>query len=1204
MSPLLSALSRYARRPHLGSSPRCTGNRKVRRQRPCLEILEDRTVPATISVANASLNEIGSPSSFITSGSGGLSSPQGLTLGPDGNVYVAGNNGAVLRYNGTTGQYINTFVAQGSGGLAFNGNDAGLAFGPDGNLYVASPATNQVLEYNGSTGAFVEAFVTAGSGGLNTPHGITFGPDGNLYVAGNGSNAVLRYQGPLAASPGTPDPATGQSGATFVAQFVPSVSSGGGPDDLIFGPDGKLYVGGGQAFGVQRYDGTTGAFLDTFIPVDDPAHGNLPTGRSMAFDQEGRFYVAFGSVNRYDAQGNFLGDLLVGAVNPGLQQTQGITFDAQGNLLISCANYNMVVRYDRGVVVSLSAASATPVSVNYATADGSATAGNDYFAQSGAVTFAPGQTSRTILLATNEEPVLDGNETFSVQLSNPTGGATIATGTATVTIVDPTRSFAVADTSAIEGDHTAHYRGAFVQGVSILGGFRALTFGPDGNLYTERGPGPAAYAITRYSGTTGAFIDTFVPAGQIAGSAGPVFHGNYLYVAGGTGEVLRYDATTGAFVDDFIPNLSGALTGNNPLAFGPDGNLYITTTSGVVRYDGNTGALLGTFIATGSGGLSGPQALAFDPSRSYVYVVSDGNNQVLKYNAQTGAFVGVTASSGLSDPRDAVFGSDGLLYVLSNGNQRILRYTESGTYVDDYVPAGSGGWTKALSMVFAPNGDLYVAAQSPGGQPSRDEVMDFGTENEAVFTVTNTTASTLPLTVNYATADGTAVAGTNYTAATNGTLTFGPGVTTATIDVPILDSGSQTTSLNFTLTLSNPQAATLSRSQATGTIAPSDQNAKFYVVNDATPTIGGTNTAYKYQPSGTAQAPFGLSLNDLDPRGVAANAAGTTEWVLDANKNVYVYSPGGTLLGSWAAGGLNSSATLTGIATNGTDIWLVDSSADKVYKYNGAASRLSGSQSAASSFNLAGGHNGNTNPQDLVTDGTSFWVVDGSRLKVFKYTLSGSSLGSWGIDPANAHPTGITINPSNVSDIWIVDSGALKVYQYVGAAGRTSGSQNAGATFALAAGDTNPQGIADPPPPDMLLTPTLGPVVLSRPESLVSSAGSLPGLPAGVDGQLAALLSELPALADHLPFASVAGAASATRGDAAAPSADPMPAERNPIDRPAGLALARGQRLDLDPSVPGLLDEIGADRGSHSAAGIDALFALLADGPHADESAG
>jgi hypothetical protein len=390
----------------------------------------------------------------------------------------------------------------------------------------------------------------------------------------------------------------------------------------------------------------------------------------------------------------------------------------------------------------------------------------------------------------------------------------------------------------------------------------------------------------------------------------------------------------------------------------------------------------------------------------------------------------------------------------------------NGTYVDDYVPAGSGGMASALRMAFGPDGDLYVAAFTPS------QIMRFGTENEALFTVTNTTPSTLPLTVNYATADGTAIAGRDYVG-TNGsqTLTFAPGVTSETIRVPLLDDGAVQSGLNFTLTLSNPVAATLSRSQGTGTITDSDAAAKFYVVNDSTPTLGGTNTAYKYQASGTQQAPFGLSLNDLDPRGVAANAAGTTEWVVDANKNVYVYSPGGTLLGSWSAGGLSSSAQLTGIATNGTDIWLVDSSADKVYKYAGAASRLSGSQTAASSFSLSvHGHSGNGNPQDIVTDGTSFWVVDGTAHMVFKYTLTGALLGSWSIDPADTHPTGITINPNNVSDVWIVDNGTDKVYQYVGAAGRTSGSQNAAATFALAAGNTNPQGIADPPPADMLLS--------------------------------------------------------------------------------------------------------------------------------------
>ena len=403
------------------------------------------------------------------------------------------------------------------------------------------------------------------------------------------------------------------------------------------------------------------------------------------------------------------------------------------------------------------------------------------------------------------------------------------------------------------------------------------------------------------------------------------------------------------------------------------------------------------------------------------------------------------------------------MYVSSGGNNRILRFTENGTYVDDYVPAGSGSLSDPHWMAFGPNGDLYV-----GGTGSDDQIHQFGTQNEALFTVSLSAPFAEPVTVSYATADGTAHSGANYTA-TSGTVTFASGATSETIRVPILDSGSQITPLTLTINLSNPQAATLFQSQGTGTIAPSDTPATFYVVNDSTSTLGGTNTTYKYQASGSPEAPYGLSLNDLDPRGVATTAAGTTEWVVDVNKNVYVYSSSGTLLGSWSAGGLSSSAQLTGITTDGTNIWLVDSYADKVYKYTGAATRLSGSQSAASSFSC---HSGNGNPQDIVTDGTSIWIVDGTALKVFKYTLSGSWLGSWSIDSADTHPTGITIDPTNVSNIWIVDNGTDKVYQYTAAAGRTSGSQSAAATFALNPYDTNPQGIADPPPAGTAEPPT------------------------------------------------------------------------------------------------------------------------------------
>ncbi len=85
--------------------------------------------------------------------------------------------------------------------------------------------------------------------------------------------------------------------------------------------------------------------------------------------------------------------------------------------------------------VSLSAASATPVTVNYATANGTATAGSDYVAQSGTLTFAPGETQKTIQVAAIGDAVVEVNEGFTVVLANPSG-ATLADGTGAGTITN------------------------------------------------------------------------------------------------------------------------------------------------------------------------------------------------------------------------------------------------------------------------------------------------------------------------------------------------------------------------------------------------------------------------------------------------------------------------------------------------------------------------------------------------------------------------------------------------------------------------------------------------------------------------------------------------------------------------------------------------------------------------------------------------
>ena len=75
-------------------------------------------------------------------------------------------------------------------------------------------------------------------------------------------------------------------------------------------------------------------------------------------------------------------------------------------------------------------------SVDFATADGSAQQRSDYTTGAGTLTFAPGETSKTVSVLTTDDLYVEGNETISVTLSNPTGGTLSSPGTATMTIVD------------------------------------------------------------------------------------------------------------------------------------------------------------------------------------------------------------------------------------------------------------------------------------------------------------------------------------------------------------------------------------------------------------------------------------------------------------------------------------------------------------------------------------------------------------------------------------------------------------------------------------------------------------------------------------------------------------------------------------------------------------------------------------------------
>ena len=120
----------------------------------------------------------------------------------------------------------------------------------------------------------------------------------------------------------------------------------------------------------------------------------------------------------------------------------------------------------------------------------------------------------------------------------------------------------------------------------------------------------------------------------------------------------------------------------------------------------------------------------------------------------------------------------------------------------------------------------------------------------AVFTVTLTPDSSQTATVDYATDNNTAVAGSDYTAVTN-SLTFNPGDTTQTISVPIIGDTDDESDETFFVNLSNPANAEIQDSQAIGTI----------IDNDGLPTLTISNQTVLEGNNGPVNAIFDVTLS-------------------------------------------------------------------------------------------------------------------------------------------------------------------------------------------------------------------------------------------------------------------------------------------------------------------------------------------------------
>ncbi len=448
--------------------------------------------------------------------------------------------------------------------------------------------------------------------------------------------------------------------------------------------------------------------------------------------------------------------------------------------------------------VSLSTAAVAPVTVAYATADGTATAGSDYLAASGTVSFAVGQSTQTFNVTVNGDTTVEPNEAFVVNLSSPTA-ATIADNQGQGTISnDDLPSLSINDVSTTEGN-TGTKTLAFTASLSVA----------------ASGPVTVAYATANGTATAGS--DYVAGSGTLTFAAGTTTQTVNVLVNGDTTAepdetfVINLSAPSGATIAD--AQGQGTIVNDDAAATPTIGISDVNVT------EGNTGTVNAAFTVSLSAAAAGPVTVAYATANGTATAGSDyvaGSGTLTFAAGTTTQTVNVPVNGDTTVEPNETF----VINLSAPSGATIADAQGQGTIVNDDAAATP---TLAISDVSVTEGNS-------------------GTVN-AAFTVSLSAAAAGPVTVAYATANGTATAGSDYVAG-NGTLTFAAGTTTQTVNV--LVNGDTTVEPNetFVINLSAPTGATIADAQGQGSIVNDDGGPAqpSVSINDVSVTEGNTGT--------------------------------------------------------------------------------------------------------------------------------------------------------------------------------------------------------------------------------------------------------------------------------------------------------------------------------------------------------------------------
>ena len=529
--------------------------------------------------------------------------------------------------------------------------------------------------------------------------------------------------------------------------------------------------------------------------------------------------------------------------------------------------------------VTLDVASSKIITVGYATADGTATASNDYTSTSGSLTFTPGDLSQTFDIPIRADNLDEDNETFTVSLSSAVNAVISPdNGTATMTIADDDAesTISLAPVTASESDGTVNIVASLNQAserlITVDYQFTGQTatagedFAPD-NGTISFAPGVLTQNIALR--ILPDLVDEIDETIQI-----DISNPTNARVTGGSAIVLITDddsAPTISIDDTVIANetaVSRPVTVRLSAASGNQVTVSYVTSDGTASVNNDYNASTGT--ATFAPGevtttidvtiisddlAEGDENFFIDLSSATNATISDNQAEITitdddaiptvqigdaSTSDETAAALITTVT--LSAPSSsaitlnwtttdetAIAGDD---YVTAGGmlifNPGEVTKTVSVNILDDNIPEGSETFAISLSGINSSatisDDTAIMTIIDDDGSPtiSASAVSAAESEQTVAISVALSFTSPLSITVDYATQDVTAIAGEDYTA-TSGMLTFAPGEQTKTLTIPLRADTAYEEGETFQLVLSNPVNAAIAAGTAIITITDDDE---------------------------------------------------------------------------------------------------------------------------------------------------------------------------------------------------------------------------------------------------------------------------------------------------------------------------------------------------------------------------------------------